>query len=64
MFLDFLPVYSPEPNSMERVWKLMKRLRLHKQYFPTLNEMIKILAKQFMLSMKGNETLRMLCYME
>ncbi len=30
---DFLPPYSPDLNPIERVWKLVRRLRLHNRYF-------------------------------
>ncbi|MHB1709774.1 MAG: transposase [Thermoplasmataceae archaeon] len=29
LFLDYLSAYFPELNTIERVWKLLKRLRLH-----------------------------------
>ena len=64
LFLDFLPAYSPKLNPIERVWKLLKRLRLHNKYFPNLNEVIKIVEKQFMLWKGENGILRTLCYME
>ena len=31
--MEYLPPYSPELNSIERVWKLTRRLRLHNQFF-------------------------------
>ena len=64
LFLDFLPAYSPKLNPIERVWKLLKKLRLHNQYFPDLAGVIKIVAKQFLLWKEENGTLRTLCYME
>ncbi len=64
LFLDYLPAYPPKLNSIERVWKLLKRLRLHNRYFPNLNEVIKIVTKQFLLWKGENGILRTLCYME
>lgn len=64
MFLDFLPPYSPKLNPIERVWKLLKRLRLHNQYFPDLKGVIKVVAKQFLLWNEENGSLRTLCHME
>ncbi|MHB1709707.1 MAG: transposase [Thermoplasmataceae archaeon] len=64
LFLDYPPECSPKLNPMERVCKLLKRLRLHNQYFPNLNEVVKIVAKQFLLWMGKNSTLRTLCSME
>lgn len=37
--LDFLPPYSPELNHIERVWKLIRRLCTHNQYFQDLNDL-------------------------
>lgn len=59
--LDFLPPYSPNLNSIERVWKLVRRLCTHNRYFATLDELIKIVFDQFKLWLKPNETLRRLC---
>ena len=63
IFLDFLPPYSPKLNPIERVWKLLKKLRLHNQYFPNLNDVIKVIAKQFFLWKGENESLKTLCHM-
>jgi hypothetical protein len=35
--LLFLPPYSPELNPIERVWKLLRRLCTHNEYFPNWN---------------------------
>ena len=64
LFLDFLPPYSPKLNPIERVWKLLKKLRLHNQYFPDLKGVIRVVAKQFLLWNVENGALRTLCYME
>ena len=34
--LLYLPPYSPDLNPIERVWKLIRRLCTHNQYFPEL----------------------------
>ncbi len=64
LFLDFLPPYSPKLNPIERVWKLLKKLRLHNQYFPDLKEVIRVVAKQFLLWTEENGSLKTLCHME
>lgn len=59
--LDFLPPYSPDLNPIERVWKLVRRLCLHNQYFPELEKVISTVEKRFDLWAGSNETLRRLC---
>ena len=51
-------------NPIERVWKLLKKLRLHNRYLQNPNEVIKIVVKQFLLWMGENGTLKTLCYTE
>ena len=45
--LDYLPPYSPKLNPIERVWKLTRRQCLHNRYFPTLEEVIRIVENKF-----------------
>lgn len=59
--LDFLPPYSPELNHIERVWKLMRRLRTHNRYFPQLEDLVEAVFDQFKTWQSPNETLRKLC---
>ena len=59
--LDFLPPYSPELNSIERVWKLTRRLCTHNRYFPTLEELIEVVFKKFESWYKPNTILQRLC---
>jgi len=59
--LDFLPPYSPELNSIERVWKLTRKLCTHNQYFPALEQLLKAVFDQFELWQKPNKTLIRLC---
>lgn len=59
--LDFLPPYSPQLNPIERVWKLLRRLRLHNQYFGQINEVIEAVEAQFTAWCEPNEILRKLC---
>ena len=59
--LDYLPPYSPDLNPIERVWKLVRRLRLHDEYFPTLQAVIDAVESQFAKWGSQNETLRRLC---
>ncbi len=35
-----MPPYSPELNSIERVWKLTRRLCTHNQYFSLLSDLV------------------------
>jgi len=59
--LLFLPPYSPQLNPIERVWKLLRKLWLHNRYFPTLDELIHIVDRQFALWARPNSVLRRLC---
>lgn len=59
--LFFLPPYSPELNSIERVWKLTRRLCTHNQYFPEIEQLIETVFQQFHSCSKPNDTLRRLC---
>jgi len=59
--LDFLPPYSPELNSIERVWKLTRKLCTHNRYFPVLEELIEVVSNQFECWLNPNETLKRLC---
>jgi transposase len=38
--LPFLPPYSPQLASIERVWKLTRRLAAHNRYFATFAELL------------------------
>jgi len=59
--LDFLPPYSPELNSIERVWKLTRRLRTHNRYFPQFDELIQTVFEQFDVWRRPNTMLKRLC---
>lgn len=59
--LDFLPFYSPELNSMERVWKLTRRLCTHNTYFETLDQLITTIQQQFAKWFHPNLQLHILC---
>jgi transposase len=59
--LHFLPPYSPQLNPIERVWKLLRRLRLHNRYFPSLPELTEPVDAQFRIWAKPNEILKRLC---
>lgn len=59
--LDFLPPYSPELNPIERVWKLLRRLRIHNQYFPTLEHLLDEVTQQLIIWSKPNDVLKRLC---
>lgn len=59
--LLFLPPYSPELNTIERVWKLTRRLCTHNRYFKTLAVLISAVETQFSRWSKPNSTLSRLC---
>lgn len=59
--LLFLPPYSPNLNTSERIWKLTKRLKVHNQYFPNLQKLIMAVEEQFEKWTRPNPTLRKLC---
>lgn len=60
--LHFLPPYSPELNPIERVWKLIRRLCIHNQHFPTLDELVAGLSPILSRWARPNNTLRRLCH--
>lgn len=59
--LLFLPPYSPELNTIERTWKITRRLSTHNRYFPDLNTLITSVETQFSSWKNPNEQLRTLC---
>jgi transposase len=59
--LLFLPPYSPELNPIERVWKLLRRLCTHNEYFPELKLLQNALTRQLIEWWKPNDDLRRLC---
>jgi transposase len=59
--MNFLPPYSPEPNPIERVWKLVRRLATHNRYFSGLQEIIAAVERTLSQRHFGNDTLRRLC---
>ena len=61
MVLDFLPPYSPDLNPIERVWKLIRRLRVHNQYFPALESVREAVEDQMQQWNRPNKTLQKRC---
>ncbi len=59
--LDFLPPYSPELNPIERVWKLLRRLATHNEYFATLDDLVNAVQRQIPQFQRPNDTLKNLC---
>jgi transposase len=57
----FLPPYSPQLSTIERVWKLTRRLATHNRHFPTLPAVLKAVTVCFQRWQRPNETLRRLC---
>lgn len=61
IILDFLPPYSPELNPIERVWKLIRKLRTHNRYFPIIENLIETVNEQFEIWQVPNQVLKTLC---
>lgn len=59
--LLYLPPYSPELNPIERVWKLLRRICTHNEYFPELELLENALTQQLKQWWKPNAILRRLC---
>jgi transposase len=59
--LLFLPPYSPQLASIERVWKLTRRLATHNRYFATLSEVLRAVNACFDRWRRPNEVLQRLC---
>ena len=59
--LLFLPPYSPQLSTIERVWKLTRRLATHNRYFQTLPAVLDAVTACFRRWQQPNETLRRLC---
>ena len=59
--IDFLPPYSPELNTIERTWKLTRRLCLHNRYFDSLDAVVSSVEHQFEQWKKSSSILRKLC---
>jgi transposase len=57
----FLPVYSPELNPIERVWRITRRMITHNRYFPSLEELRIALIFQFLIWDRPNHVLKVLC---
>jgi len=58
---DFLPPYSPKLSPVERVWKHIRKLATHNQYFATLDELVMAIKRQLVQFAGPNETLINLC---
>lgn len=59
--LLYLPPYSPQLNTIERLWKLARRLATHNRYFATLEALIQAVSTQFRRWRRPNTVLRRLC---
>ena len=59
--LLFLPPYSPELNPIERVWKLLRKLCTHNEFFPEMELLQNALTQQLIKWWKPNSVLRRLC---
>jgi len=61
LHLDYLPPYIPKLNHIERVWKLIRRLKTHNRCFASLEELAKSVFQQFRDWYDPNQTLHGLC---
>ncbi|MEM3191905.1 MAG: IS630 family transposase [Candidatus Parvarchaeota archaeon] len=61
MDLLFMPPYSPELNSIERVWKLAKMHATYNKYFQRLNDLESALEGEFGKYSKRNREPKSLC---
>jgi transposase len=59
--LLFLPAYSPEYNTIERVWKITRRTATHNRYFASLDDVAQSVETAFRSWTRPNATLRRLC---
>ena len=59
--LEFLPLYSPELNPIERLWQFTRRIYTHNRYFPTLDELSAAIAPYFVQWKNGNVPIQKLC---
>jgi transposase len=57
----FLPPYSPQLSTIERVWKLTRRLATHNRYFATLPAVLEAVTECFQRWQRPNDVLRRLC---
>lgn len=59
--LFYLPPYSPQLSTIERGWKLTRRLATHNRHFPMLSAVMDAVTACFQRWQRPNETLRRLC---
>lgn len=59
--LLFLPPYSPQFNTIERLWKLARRLATHNRYFANLAALVDAVTRQFDRWRHPNAILWRLC---
>ena len=59
--LFFLPPYSPDLNSIERVWKFIRKKATHNVYFASLEDMKNALLRQFNMHRKKSREIKQLC---
>jgi transposase len=59
--LLFLPPYSPQLATIERVWKLARRMATHTRFFATLDDGLTAVSTCFDHWRQPNSVLRRLC---
>lgn len=59
--LLFLPPYSPDMNTSERIWKYIRRCSIHNRYFKNIDDLKNSIENLFTKLSKPNEILRKLC---
>ena len=61
IILEFLPTYSPEPNTIERVWKIIRSKSTHTCHFQSIADLIIAVKEQFDHYSRTNNVLKKLC---
>ncbi len=59
--LFFIPPYSPELNTIETVWKLIRKRAIQNEYFAPLDDLGDALSGQLSCYSRPNETIRKIC---
>jgi transposase len=57
----FPPLYSPDLNPIERVWKLTRQLCLHNVYFAKLDQVCATPEERYDQWSAGSNALKKLC---
>ena len=61
IILEFPSPYSPGPNPIERVWKIVKQRGTHNRHFTSIGYLMWAVTEQFAVYVKPNKALRKFC---